>query len=218
MITDYISNYYPVLDYIHHGKNSVSFIKPPSLPEIEEIDFMASELAPVSKQKISELLDRFDFLENKRNSNLELIQKKADLENWDDFSEYFWTYLENYAYSEIVNVQSWLKYWTKIYELSAKVKFEPVYFEQKQEITDEDVARAKEFPIIELYQGDLKHSFGKHVGLCPFHTETTPSFTIFEDSNTYYCFGCNAWGDSIDFYRKIHNINMVEAVKELNAR
>lgn len=218
MIPEYIQNNYPALDYIKKGKSFISFINPPDFPEQAEIDFLADELVPTSKQKISEILDRFDFIENRREKNLELIRKYSDLYKWDEFSEYFWTYLENYDYSEVLVTKKWLKYWTKIYELSSKVKFEPIYLEKKDEITDEDIANAKEVPIAELYQGDLKHSFGKFTGLCPFHSESTPSFTIFEESNSYYCFGCNAWGDAIDFYRKINHINMVEAVKELNAR
>ncbi len=51
------------------------------------------------------------------------------------------------------------------------------------------------------------------VGLCPFHNEKTPSFTVYPDTNSFYCFGCGAGGDVISFIRRIDNFDYVEAVK-----
>ncbi len=55
-------------------------------------------------------------------------------------------------------------------------------------------------------------------GLCPFHNEKTPSFTIYPDSQSFYCFGCGAGGDAITFVRRIENLDYVEAVKVLAER
>ena len=55
-------------------------------------------------------------------------------------------------------------------------------------------------------------------GLCPFHNEKSPSFYVYPDTQSYYCFGCGAGGDAINFIRKIDNIDYVEAVKVLAAR
>lgn len=55
-------------------------------------------------------------------------------------------------------------------------------------------------------------------GLCPFHSEKTPSFTVYPDTQSYYCFGCGAAGDVITFVRKINNLSYVEAVKQLASR
>lgn len=55
-------------------------------------------------------------------------------------------------------------------------------------------------------------------GLCPFHNEKTPSFTIYTDSQSFYCFGCGAGGDAITFVRRIENLDYVEAVKVLADR
>ena len=52
-------------------------------------------------------------------------------------------------------------------------------------------------------------------GLCPFHNEKTPSFTVYPDSQSFYCFGCGAGGDAITFMRRIENLDYVEAVKNL---
>ncbi len=53
------------------------------------------------------------------------------------------------------------------------------------------------------------------VGLCPFHSEKTPSFNIYEDTQNFYCFGCGAGGDVITFIRRIENLDYVDAVKLL---
>lgn len=55
-------------------------------------------------------------------------------------------------------------------------------------------------------------------GLCPFHNEKTPSFTVYPESQSFYCFGCGAGGDAITFMRRIENLDYVEAVKMLADR
>ena len=60
---------------------------------------------------------------------------------------------------------------------------------------------------------DLKRRGKTFVGLCPFHNEKTPSFTVYPDSNSFYCFGCGAGGDAITFICRIENLDYVEAVK-----
>ncbi len=53
------------------------------------------------------------------------------------------------------------------------------------------------------------------VGLCPFHNEKTPSFTVYPESNSFYCFGCGAGGDVISFVRRMENLDYIEAVKSV---
>lgn len=65
---------------------------------------------------------------------------------------------------------------------------------------------------------NLKRNGRTSKGLCPFHSEKTPSFTVFEDTSSFYCFGCQAGGDVIGFIRKIENLDYVEAVKFLANR
>ncbi len=52
-------------------------------------------------------------------------------------------------------------------------------------------------------------------GLCPFHNEKTPSFTVYPDTASFYCFGCGAGGDAFTFIKRIENLDYVEAVKKL---
>ncbi|MDE6092674.1 MAG: DNA primase, partial [Ruminococcus sp.] len=57
-----------------------------------------------------------------------------------------------------------------------------------------------------------------HLCLCPFHSEKTPSCTIFTDTQTFHCFGCGAGGDVITFIMKIENLDFPEALKLLAQR
>lgn len=65
---------------------------------------------------------------------------------------------------------------------------------------------------VELTPAGLK----RYRGLCPFHSEQTPSFTIFEETGRFYCFGCGATGDVIDFYRLIHRVSFRDACHQLS--
>jgi DNA primase len=65
---------------------------------------------------------------------------------------------------------------------------------------------------------NLKRHGRNMVGLCPFHGEKTPSFNIYTESGSFYCFGCGAGGDVITFIMKIENLDYVEAVKFLAQR
>ena len=53
---------------------------------------------------------------------------------------------------------------------------------------------------------------------CPFHSEKTPSFTVFPDTQSFYCFGCGAGGDVITFVMKAENLDFMEAVRLLAER
>ena len=55
-------------------------------------------------------------------------------------------------------------------------------------------------------------------GLCPFHNEKTPSFTVYPDTQSYYCFGCGNGGDVITFIKNIENLDYIDAVRFLADR
>lgn len=61
----------------------------------------------------------------------------------------------------------------------------------------------------------LKRRGSKHVGLCPFHSEKTPSFTVDEDKQLYHCFGCNAGGDVFTLVMEKEQLSFPEALKYL---
>jgi DNA primase len=63
----------------------------------------------------------------------------------------------------------------------------------------------------------LKPRGREHIGLCPFHCEKTPSFTVNDAKGFFHCFGCGAHGDVIDFTVKFGNVLFTEAVARLRA-
>ncbi len=65
---------------------------------------------------------------------------------------------------------------------------------------------------------NLKRSGRNMVGLCPFHGEKTPSFHVYSENGSFYCFGCGAGGDVITFIRRIENLDYMEAVRFLAQR
>ena len=71
--------------------------------------------------------------------------------------------------------------------------------------------------IVEVVSGyvALKKRGRKHWGCCPFHGEKTPSFTVDEERNLFYCFGCHEGGDVFKFIMKSENCNFMDAVKFL---
>ena len=65
---------------------------------------------------------------------------------------------------------------------------------------------------------NLKRRGRNMVGLCPFHGEKTPSFNVYTENGSFYCFGCGVGGDVISFIMKIENLDYVDAVKYLAQR
>ena len=55
----------------------------------------------------------------------------------------------------------------------------------------------------------------RYSGLCPFHSEKTPSFSVVDDQGFYHCFGCGAHGDAISFLRETDGLDFMEAVERL---
>ena len=65
---------------------------------------------------------------------------------------------------------------------------------------------------------NLKRAGKNLKGLCPFHNEKTPSFTVYPENGSFYCFGCGVGGDVFTFTRLIENLDYIEAVRLLAER
>lgn len=88
-------------------------------------------------------------------------------------------------------------------------------------IVDDDVRRVRdEADIVRLItpHTQLKKVGRQWSGLCPFHNEKTPSFSVNQEKGVYYCFGCQAQGDAIEFVRQMEGLDFVGAVEVLAAR
>jgi DNA primase len=88
-------------------------------------------------------------------------------------------------------------------------------------IVDDDVAKVREATDLVALASEhlaLKRVGRRYIGLCPFHAEKTPSFSINPELGLYYCFGCQARGDAITFVREVEHLDFVETVERLAAR
>ncbi len=88
-------------------------------------------------------------------------------------------------------------------------------------IKDESVEAVKAAAnIVELVEARvrLRKVGGRYSGLCPFHQEKTPSFSVSPDRGTYHCFGCGVGGDSISFVRETESLDFVGAIEWLAER
>jgi DNA primase len=88
-------------------------------------------------------------------------------------------------------------------------------------ILPEDVARVRAASDLVAIAGEhiaLRRVGRRYQGLCPFHAEKTPSFSVNPAEGLYYCFGCGAKGDVITFVREVEHLDFAEAVERLAAR
>src|SRR5918992_3491850 len=88
-------------------------------------------------------------------------------------------------------------------------------------IVDEDIERVRAASnLVDIAQEHLalRRVGRRWVGLCPFHAEKTPSFSVNAEEGLYFCFGCQAKGDVITFVREIEHLDFVGAVEALAAR
>lgn len=86
-----------------------------------------------------------------------------------------------------------------------------------QSFIDEVKYRNKIEDVISSYV-NLKRAGSNYQGLCPFHSEKTPSFTVFPNTETFHCFGCGAGGDVISFIMRAENLEYPGAVEFLAKR
>ena len=85
-------------------------------------------------------------------------------------------------------------------------------------IVDEDIARVRESTdIVAVISGytQLKRVGQRWSGLCPFHNEKSPSFSVNQSEGLYHCFGCKASGDAITFVREVEHLDFPGAVEWL---
>jgi DNA primase len=79
-----------------------------------------------------------------------------------------------------------------------------------------EVSKAKSVSIVDLYKKPLKKTGKALMGPCPFHNEKNPSFAIYPETNSFYCFAGCGGGDVIEFYKRLHNCSFQTAIEELS--
>lgn len=183
------------------------YIDPPRI-KMEDIELFSDEILEAAKTKVVQIRQRISELKRQRDACL----ISNELEDWEssETKEISRLLCETKFDGEYEVLKKWEKYWYRLIKIITQPERDT-----SNEITPEKIAQAKEVPIDSLYTGELKRVGGRFTGLCPFHTEKTPSFFIFESTNSFYCFGCKEHGDSVTFVMKSQGYNFIDAVKSL---
>lgn len=160
-----------------------------------------AELCPEGKETAGILyLDKTEQLDElRRLARIKLDGLNGDIKLWGE--QFVDIYYGNPA-RELKKQINWLR------------RYLATFVEDRAEINEDTIQRAREVPMSDLIP-DLKLKSGKLVRCCPFHEEKTPSFTVFPQTNSYYCFGCGEAGNPIDYVMKIQNMIFLQAVKYL---
>lgn len=85
------------------------------------------------------------------------------------------------------------------------------------EIVDEIIFKNPIEDVVSSYV-TLKKAGSRYMGLCPFHNEKTPSFVVYPNTKSFYCFGCGAGGSAITFVERMENLTYYEALEALAER
>jgi len=169
----------------------------------------AAESWPVLSEPVPELkyIKDYEALIKKYKYHLELllVRERAAKNTGKPFLHY--DYIRQLLLNAINNLQRQIR--------NKRYLKKPAVEGDNGRITADDVVKAKEVPIEGLFSGQLRKVGNKMTGCCPFHSESNSSFTIYLDQNKFYCFGCSAGNDAIDFVMKRDQINFIEAVKKL---
>ena len=83
------------------------------------------------------------------------------------------------------------------------------------QITEEEKIRAKEFPIITIYERLTNNTVRNKLAKCPFHNDGTASLSLGK-YNRFNCFGCGEKGDAIELYKRLAGVSFKDAVREIN--
>lgn len=84
-------------------------------------------------------------------------------------------------------------------------------------IDTQAIRTSNPLPSIVAARVNLQRAGSEWKGCCPFHADRSPSFTIFAGGERFYCFGCGASGDVLDFVQRAHGVSLPEAARMLGA-
>lgn len=160
------------------------------------------------QEKIGEWESVRDILVKKIKNKLLAIREQGG----DDLSKWFWKkWLAVCEGKELSEIDARLK----------KLKWQLItvkgrILQVKNGVTREQVDQALQTPIENVINEKFKKSGNRLVGLCPLHKEKTPSFTVYPETNTFYCYGCGEGGNVINLIIKLHGLGFIEAVRWLN--
>jgi len=160
------------------------------------------EVKEIIPKKIAEL-------EEKREEFLDTLKKKLTLIKHrvsDEFSQWFWReWVKITDGVELIKVEEHIGRLRRLLMVASGKK-------PKGRLTEEQIQQALTVPIENLISQPLRRSGKALVGLCPFHNERHPSFFIYPETNSCWCYGCNQGGNIINFLEILHGYSFKEAV------
>lgn len=178
-----------------------------SMPRFAEKELL--EIFPEAKSIVEEKIRE---LEEIKSIQLEAVKRRLAIVKYnesDDFSKWFFR-----EWIKIDSGQKLVQTENQIARLKRVISTSQNYTPENW-ITDMQIQRALEVPIESLIDQPLRKSGKTLVGLCPLHNEKHPSFYIYLETNSCWCFGCNQGGNSINFVRLLQGFGFPEAVRYL---
>ena len=168
------------------------------------------EIFPEAKNIIKEKIIELNDL---RNLQIKYVRKKLKMvknSDTDDFSKWFcreWIKIDSGR--KLVETEDQIGRLKRI--ISSKK-----YTNIKNWVSEEEIQQALKNPIENFITKPIKKSGKNFISLCPLHNEKTPSFYIYSETNSCWCFGCNQGGNVINFIKLLKDYSFQDAVKYLN--
>ena len=159
----------------------------------------------------------FEKLKESEKENIEVIEiikkKLTTIKNktTDEFSKWFWQeWIKINEGQEFLEVDEKMARFKRLAYVAKGKKLKGI-------ITDEMIQQALLIPIESIINQHIRlRKSGKNlIGLCPFHNEKYPSFFIYPETNSFYCFGCQKGGNVINLIRILYGYSFKDAVKYL---
>ncbi|PJE51574.1 MAG: hypothetical protein COV29_00235 [Candidatus Yanofskybacteria bacterium CG10_big_fil_rev_8_21_14_0_10_36_16] len=177
-----------------------------SLPRPTERELLG--IFPEAKKILPALLrdwqQRKSELTKELARKLKIVKLGAD----SDSERFFWTeWLKTKYLGEITEIVNDIKKFKRMMAISNN--------RGRALRSEESLQKALAVPIASAIRIKLRKLGNKLVGLCPLHNESNPSFYIYTDTNSFYCYGCGKGGNVINLVRFLHDYTFPEAIKYL---
>lgn len=178
-----------------------------SLPRFSDTELLKifQEAKTIIPEKIAEWEEKQDGLSEIIKKKLTLIRHRIS----NEFAQWFWR-----EWIKITDGEELLKVEKHIARLKRLLSVARGRV-PKGRLTEEEIERARAVPIENLINQPLRKGGKTLVMLCPLHDERHPSFHVYPESNSCWCYGCNQGGDVISFIRLLHGYSFQEAVRHL---
>lgn len=177
-----------------------------SLPRFPDKELL--QIFPEAKAVISEKITEW---EEERDEFSDTIKKKLTVVKYNSAPENQWFWRAVIKAIDGVKLLEIEQHIERLKRLLMVVKGRKL----KGRLTEEQIQQARAAPIENLISQPLRKCGKTLVGLCPLHNERHPSFYIYPETNSCWCYGCNQGGDAINFIKLLHGYQFKEAVQYL---